>query len=551
MAANLSDLCSRYDKLKSDRSTWDSWWQDLGNFVSPRKAEITSKDLYPSDTKETSLYDATAVQANMTLGQGQLAYCTPMEERWFACEPPDDMQSDAAFAHYAKCGEIMAIGLANSNAYTELHEFYLDRSGFGTSCMYVEESLTNKSGLVFDAVLTGSYSIAENHEKMIDTIFRDREMTAVAMAQRWGEDKLPKVVRKALSNPKERWKTFNVVHAVYPREDRNTLLMDSLNMNVASCWFMPKEKHLLSEAGYDTMPYMVSRYLKWGNSAYGWCPGWVALPAARQLNFLEKLMDGLAEIEMYPRMLIPSTLEGEVDMSAGGVTIYNPFQNAKPETWGTGGNYRAGVERAELRRQQIKDAYHVDLFRMFHDIQKQMTAREVNERAAEKLIQFSPTFARLNTEVLTPLLDRVFRIYQKQGRFPAPPPEVLAQDRLGVHVRPPKIVFKSRAALAIRALQSSGFISLLETLQPLMAIDPQVRHIINVPQAAKGLGRNFGVPEEWLASAEVYTARVQAEQQAVAAQQQAEMANNAVGTAAKLRPEQIDAMSRAIRDKAA
>lgn len=551
MPANIPDLIARYEKLKSDRATWDSWWQDLADFVSPRKAEITTKEKYPSDAKERRLYDATAVQANMTLGQGQLAYITPMEERWFACEPPDDMQFDSAYSHYAKCGEIMAIGLASSNGYTELHETYLDRGGMGTCNIYVEESLTNKSGLVFDAVPIGSYSIAENSEKLVDTVFRDREMTAVQMAQRWGEDNLPKEVLKALKKPDDRWKTFNVVHAVYPREDRDTLKLDAANMGLASCWFMPQQKHLLSEGGYETMPYLVSRYLKWGSSPYGWCPGWVALPAARQLNFLEKLMDGLAEVELFPRMLIPSTLEGEVDMTAGGVTIYNPFQAGKPETWGTGGRYDIGKDRADVKRQQINDAYHVDLFRMFAQIEKQMTAREVSERAAEKLVQFSPTFARLNTEMLSPLLDRVFRIYQKQGRFPEPPPEVLAQDRLGAHVRPPKIVFKSRAALAIRALQSTGFINLLETLQPLLAIDPQVRHIINVPVAAKGLGRNFGVPEEWLASEEVYISRVQAEQQALAAQQQAEMMTNAVGTAAKLKPEQIDAVAKALGGQAA
>lgn len=551
MPANLPDLCARYEKLKSDRSTWDSWWQDLADFVSPRKAEITEKEHFPSEVKERRLYDSTAVQANMTLGQGQLAYITPLEERWFTVEPPDDMQSDAAFAYYSKCGEIMAIALATSNFYSEMHESYLDRSGFGTCNLYVEESLANKSGLVFDACPNGSYSIAENSEKLVDTVFREKEMTAVQMAQEFGEDNLPKEVLKALKKADDRWKTFVVVHAVYPREDRDTLKLDSVNMPLASCWFMPKEKHLLREKGYSTMPYLVSRYLKWGTGAYGWCPGWVALPAARQLNFLEKLMDGLAEVELYPRMLIPSTLEGEVDMTAGGVTIYNPFQNAKPETWGTGGNYQAGIDRAEVKRKQINDAYHVDLFHMFAQLEKQMTAREVAERAGEKLIQFSPTFARLGTEMLSPLLDRVFRILNQQGKFPMPPPEVLAQDRMGFHLRPPKVVFKSRVALAIRALQSSGFIHLLETLNPLMAIDPSVRHIINVPVAAKGLGRNYGVPEEWLASEEVYTGRVQAEQQAIAAQQQAEMINQAVGTASKLKPEQLEGVAKALGGAAA
>jgi hypothetical protein len=554
MPANIADLCAQHEKLKAQRSTWDSWCQELATYISPRKAQITTQEQHPSDDGG-KLYDTTAVQSNMTLGQGQMAYVTPMEERWFACEPPDELQDDAAYAYYAKCGEIMAVSLATSNFYTEAHEMYLDRGGFGTSNLYVEESFTNRSGLVFDAVPVGSYSIAENEEKVVDTVFRDREMTALQMAQRWGEDVLPKDVKKALKKAEERWNTFNVVHAVYPRSSRDSTKLDMSNMPLASCWFMPSQKAMLGEGGYETMPYLVSRYLKWnlkGASAYGWCPGFTALPDARQLNFLEMLMDGLAEVELFPRVLMPSNLEGRVDWSAGGVTIYNPFQSSKPETWATGGNYQHGQERAEAKRQRIEQAYHTDLFKMFAQLgERQMTAREVSERAGEKLIQFSPTFARLTTEVLTPLLDRVFRILNRQGRFPQPPPSVVALDRLGPHVRPPRVVFKSRVALAIRALQSSGFMNLLESITPLIQVDPSIRHVINVQTAARGLARNFGVPEQWMRSEEEFNAIVSAEREAQAAMQQAAMMNETVGTASKLKPEQIQALTAALGGSAA
>ena len=54
--------------------------------------------------------------------------------------------------------------------------------------------------------------------------------------------------------------------------------------------------------------------------------------------------------------------------------------------------------------------------------------------------------------------------------------------------------------------------NLLEALQPMLAIDPSVRHVVNILPASKGMGRNFGVPEEWMASEEQYSAKVQAEQ---------------------------------------
>ncbi|NQX02228.1 head-tail connector protein [bacterium] len=547
MPADPQQLAERHAALKSDRASWDSWCQELGQVVSPRKAEITTKNTTPSGDKESRLYNTTAVECNITNAGGCMGYIFPVSERWFNAEPPADVKDDSAFAWYAKCAEIMLSGMANSNFYSEAHEACLDRSGFGTGMLYIEESITSASGLIFDAVPVGTYAMAENSEKIVDTTFREREMTAMQLAQEFGEEKLPKKVADALKDAARRNKDkFMAVHAVYPREDRDTMKLDSLNMGVASCWFMPDEKILLREGGYESNPYLASRYLKWGSEVYGWCPGWQALPAAKQLNFLERMMDGMAEVQLYPRMLIPSTLEGAVGMGAGAVTIYNPFQSAKPEMWGTEGRIDAGLERLARREQEIKDAYHYDLFKMFAQLDKQMTRAEVLERASEKLILFSPTFNRMTSEWLNPLLQRVFRIYMKQGKFPEPPPSVIALDAQGPHVRPPHMLFTSRVALAIRALQSSGFMHLLEALQPMLAIDPSVRHVIKVSAAAKGLGRNFGVPEEWMASEEEFQGAVQAEQAAMQQAQAMEGAAGLMGTAGKLKPEQINAVAGAL-----
>lgn len=542
MPADIQQLCERNAALKAERASYDSLCQELAEVISPRKAQITLREQSPG--RERGARNSTAATCNMTLAQGCMAYAMPFSERWFALEPPPDVADDASFKWYGKCSELVLAGLAASNFYTEVHEACLDRSGFSVGNLYVEESMTLPGGLIFDAVPCGTYSIAENPEKLVDTVFREREMTAVQLVQEFGEERLPGRVMECFADASKRHsRKFTVVHAVYPREDRDTMKLDALNMGVASCWFLPDEKVLLREGGYESNPYLVSRYLKWGSSAYGWCPGWHALDPAKYLNRLEFLMDGVAEVQLYPRMLIPSTLEGVVGMGAGDVTIYNPFQNAKPEVWGTEGRIEAGLERLQRREQEIKDAYHYDLFRMFSQIRKQMTAREVAERATENLVLFSPTFLRMQWEWLEPMLQRVFSLYVRQRRFPEPPPGVVGN---GGRVRPPRIQFTSRVALAIRSLQSSGFMNLLESLQPMMAIDPSVRHVVKVSQAARGLGRNFGVPEEWLSSEAEYEEAIQGEQQAAKQEAEVRNATQVVNSASKLRPEQIDAVAGAL-----
>src|SRR6185436_2076880 len=99
--------------------------------------------------------------------------------------------------------------------------------------------------------------------------------------------------------------------------------------------------------------------------------------------------------------------------SAMGVTYFSrdlAGANLMPREWMTAGRYDVGLDRIKERQRAIEDAFHVPLFQMFAQLEKQMTAREVAERSSEKLIQFSPTFSRLTSELFNPLLERIFGI---------------------------------------------------------------------------------------------------------------------------------------------
>ena len=107
------------------------------------------------------------------------------------------------------------------------------------------------------------------------------------------------------------------------------------------------------------------------------------LPEARQVNFLQKMMDALAEKMAFPPVLAPEELEGEIDPNAHGVTYFSrdlASGGSLPKEWMTQGRYDVGLQRIQERQKAINEAFHTDLFQMFAQIQKQMTAREVAER---------------------------------------------------------------------------------------------------------------------------------------------------------------------------
>lgn len=540
------ELSQRATRLAAARSSWDVLWQDIANYVMPRKAEIIQKQGSPNVSKQSRLFDGTAIRGNTILANGQLAWMTPMESRWFSYDPPPHLKgNDKAEQWYRSCTEIATLELAKSNFYTEIHELYLDRGAFGTAAINLEEG--RKSPLNFTTVTCGTYSIAENDEGYVDTIYRTVPMTLRTMVSKFGLENCSEELQKQYKDSKQKNldREIKVTHAVYPREDQSITpgRKDGKNKKIASVYFEDATHHVLRESGYDDMPTFVTRYLKWGTSAYGWSPSWIALPESRQLNFLERQMDALAELAAFPRMLIPDTMEGTVDFRANGATYFDATNpTAIPKEWATGGKYDVGESRANQKRKAIEDAFHVDLFQMFAQIQKQMTAKEVSERAAEKLIQFSPTFARMTTELFGPILKRVFTLLVTGGYFPPPPQEVFVQDHAGVSLVEPQISYSSRIALAIKALENVSFVRFVSSFLPLAQVRPEIMDNIDFDQAARDFARNEGVPARWLKDVEAVAKTRQAQQEAAAQQAQLAQAEQAASALQKAGSVKQDSM---------
>jgi hypothetical protein len=229
-------------------------------------------------------------------------------------------------------------------------------------------------------------------------------------------------------------------------------------------------------------------------------------------------------------MLIPDGMEGQVDFRASGITYFNPnMPNAIPKEWATSGRYDIGLQRAEVRRNAIDKAFYVDLFQMFAQLDKQMTAREVAERSSEKLIQFSPTFARMTTELFNPLLMRLFKILLRRGAFGEIPQEAIKTTGEAQVMEEPKVTYSSRIALAIKALENVSFFRMMESLAPIAQMYPEAIDNFDFDTIARDMPRNEGLPNEWIRKvderdqmradrAEQQRAAQEAQQQAMAAE---------------------------------
>jgi len=537
--ALAEELIRRNSRLAGQRAVWDVLWRELADHVMPRKSQIGASSSTPDPNKEAVLFDNTAVQANQVLANGQLAWMTPMEARWFSYDPPPHLKGvDAAEQWFRWCTEIAQAALAKSRFYEVIHELYLDRGAFGTACIFCEQG--DKNPLHFQNLQIGTFSIAEDAEGNVDTLFREFPLTARQAISKFGEENVSAAIRTgAKDNPD---KEFNFLHAVYPRKDADPRKLGAENKPIASVYVELQSKHVCRESGYDEQPFFCSRYLYWsgsyvGPSVYGYSPSVIALPESRQLQFLEQQLDSLAELAAFPRVLVPDTHEGEVDMRAMGVTYFNSANpNAAPREWATAGRYDVGLDRSDRKRKAIDRAFHVDLFQMFAQLEPgKMTAREVSERSAEKLIQFSPTFGRMTTELFNPLLARVFAVLTRSGMFPPPPMEIFEAGPDGSPVlAEPQISYSSRIALAIKGLENTAFARSLELLMPIMQFRQDIADNYDWDKIARDSARNDGIPARWLVPEEFVKEMRAARAQEMAKQQQMAEAAAVADTAAKV-----------------
>lgn len=534
-------IVHRQARLESDRQTITTLWSRLADYGFPfHNINRTSS---PTTSFAERIYDSTLMQANFVCASGVTTNTTPATDRWFALEAPSQLRSrigggSEADLWFQECTEILHRELAASNFYSEILPFNAERSFYGTGNLFTEEG--EESLFQFRAIPISSYDIAWSAQGRVDTVYRKWTMSARAAAQQFKPERLTPELRKAweAENGRHKDREFTFIHAVYPRSDseRDPYRRDGANKRFASCYVCVEDKALVRESGYDEFPYAVSRWDVWPGQIWGWSPGLMEIGVIRQLNQHEKMLDLLLEKKIDPRVLVPQSMWGTVDFKAGGITPFdenNP--NAKPQEWMTVGDAREGKERGDLKREEIRRAFHNDLFQMFGQLEQRITAYEAAQRAGEKLDVFIPVFQRLTTECLNPTLLRCFGIAFRAGYFPEPPADVFTQTRNGEPtIAIPKVAYQSRMALAIRALENRSFDTFMQRMAVLAQADPTVMDWLNQDEAVPALARNDMVPSKWIKRQKDVVALRQARAEQQQAAQTAALAESATKSAANL-----------------
>jgi len=484
------------------------------------------------------------------LSAGQRNWLTPSNEVWFEYEVPEFLgapgredDKDEAVLWLSQVSTIARREIARSNFYGQVNIDYDQIGVFGTGMMFVEEG--KRTALNFRQFKPWFLTIEEDDEGIVDSVHREFELTTRQAVQQFGLSNVGPMIAKAYATTAMLSRKWKFLHACFPREDSKKLQDGGLKTAeakpIASVYIAVEEKKVVEVGGYDEMPYLCSRFKSWGApTCWGYSPAYLVLPEARQINYVSQYRDALAELKAYPRFIIPDSLDGDIDLRAGGETIVAADDMARgvtPKEWMTVGDDRAAEENMQRKADAINRAFYVDMFSMLGQLaDKKMTAYEIAQRLGEKLEQFTPVFDRRVTEFMNPMLMRVFGLLFRQGKFGQPPASLLVPVDGGrrLELAMPVIAITSRISLALKAQQAQGIINTLSVIQPMAEQKPEIWDNFDVDGIARTLARDYSMPSELIMPTRRMKKMREARQQVQAQQQAADLAQRMSASAADI-----------------
>ena len=229
-----SKLVKRFSALQSQRSTWEQHWQELGDYVAPRKSDIVNTRS-PGEKRTVNLFDATAVHAAELLSASLHGMLTNASSPWFSLRftSPELEQSDEAKTWLDSATKQMYNTFHRSNFQEQIHELYHDLIVFGTGVMLVE--MDDEFDIRFSTRHISECYLSEDANGRVDSVFRKFKISTRAAVDKFGNTaSLAKAFKNDASDEIE------LLHVVTSRTDRDVTRPTSDNKPFASIYINPE-----------------------------------------------------------------------------------------------------------------------------------------------------------------------------------------------------------------------------------------------------------------------------------------------------------------------
>ncbi|MBE9515958.1 MAG: head-tail connector protein [Proteobacteria bacterium] len=404
-------IYKRYEAAKEGRGIWEETWQELSEFILPRKSVINTTPT-PGEKRTKRLFDSTAIHANELLASAIQSTLTPSSALWFMGKVSNKKlmeRQDVAVWCY-DVAVAMWEAIKNSNFRSESFETFLDLPALGIGSLYADWD----DELYFRSFFVGDFSIEEDAKGNVSAIYRESKITIRQAHELW-EDKIPQHMKDKLnSSPDEE---VDIVHAVMKR---GTLGKFKTKKPIASYYLDVKTKSVIDEGGYDEMPYAIGRWSKVSGEKYGRGPGNTAIPDIRTLNRAKELILKKWNKDIDPPIDVPDEgISGQYKTFAGAINYVRPDLLGKIRQHEFNVNLNENQINVQELKLGINQIFLVDQLKLRDGPQK--TAREVDELVDQMQRLIGPALSRQEIDLLKVMLMRVYGLMERRGKLPEKP----------------------------------------------------------------------------------------------------------------------------------
>lgn len=548
-----TELIASYEAKKNARAGFNQLCIETAERCWPEaKAEFTGSATEGQDYSSNLNIDSTARIASGRYASILDNIMTPRNSQWhrLAVMNPELAKLHEVRDYFDRATDVLFQYRYSARANFASQNFNVFRYNavFGNGPMFTDK-LSGEPGIRYKACGLGSVFISENHQGLINSVYRCFKLKAQEAVQLWPDTCPEKIKNFAAKGGESAKQEFDFLHVVVEKDQYDPLRIDFRGMKFGSYYLSIEGRALLEEKGYRAFPYSFSRHINAPGEIYARSPAMEVMSSIRTLNEQKKTVLKQGHRVVDPVMLaFDNGLADRFSLRPGVVNAGGVSRDGRPllHTLPTG-NIAIGKDMMDDERQDIRDVFLINLFQILTDT-PQKTATEVLELVKEKGILMSSAFNRQESEYLSPTIERELDILRDQNLLP-PAPGVLIEAE-GEY----QIVYDSPFSRTQRAEEAAGLMRVMTWATEVANVtqDPQIFDQFDFDKILPDLAYIHGVKTKWLASPdkikEIRDGRAAAaqRQEAIQASGGAAALIKSAAVAKEKAPEEYDAVSQAI-----
>ena len=482
----VSKLLKNHQQLWDKQNIWRTTGESLRHYIRPNDTEINTIDQTEGRERFDRVYSSTAVIAAPRLASHLTANVTPSKLQWFNYEAPtEDVQDLTSDDRDWLQDEALKIfkSIQSSNFGGEILKFWLEATVYGTGAIQSMEHPKLGGEFLFHTIPYGEYVMDEGEDGLVSRFDREFRWTLDKIVQKWGMDNIsPNWQRDFEHNP---FQLKQLVQMIKPSQKEDHQFGVPSNRPWAFYVMDMQNKHILEASGFQEHPVHVGRWFQAAGEDLGRGPGHDVLADIRSDNEIARLGLNNLAISVYPPMIAKH--EGVLGQPVLRPAALNwvmeqgdlvPWQNAA----------RLDLQQygQQLLKLSIDRAFYQDLINITQNQPQGKTpisATQINANIDIMLPIIGPFLAKIEHEMMIPMLNRLNGIKQRAGKVTDLPPGLLAMLQaagglLGLQIKGP-------IARAIKKQQADAVDAVITRFNSVSAVWPEFVDKVNVDRVGK------------------------------------------------------------------